>query len=113
MSASPHAHKYASHMRFSVKKANGQEIVMHDAPFKFGEQGSYPLDPPVVVQAGDTITTTCTFDNDTNRNVTFGESTTNEMCFNFASYYPKGALSCGLGGLGGGGLGRPRELTSA
>jgi len=103
MSASPHAHKYARHMKFTVRKASGQEIVMHDMPFKFGEQGSYPLDPPVVLNAGDTVTTTCTFDNDTNRNITFGESTENEMCFNFASYYPKGALTCGggLGGLGG------------
>ena len=77
-----------------------QEIVMHDQPFKFGEQGSYGLDPPVMITAGDTVTTTCTFDNDTSRNITFGESTENEMCFNFASYYPKGALICGLGGLG-------------
>jgi cytochrome c5 len=99
LTASPHAHKYATHMKFTVRKANGREIVMHDMPFKFGEQASYALNPPVVVENGDTITTTCTFDNNTNRNITFGESTENEMCFNFAMYYPKGGLNCGLGGL--------------
>jgi hypothetical protein len=27
--------------------------------------------------------------------VTFGENTGNEMCFNFAVYYPMNALTCG------------------
>jgi hypothetical protein len=99
LTASPHAHKYAKHMRFTVQKASGQRIVMHDGPFKFGEQGTYPLTPEVVLNTGDVVTTTCVFDNPTSRNITFGESTDSEMCFNFAVYYPKGALSCG-GGLG-------------
>jgi hypothetical protein len=109
LTASPHAHRYARHMKFTLKKQSGQEIVMHDDAFMFGEQGTYPLDPPMLVETGDVITTTCVYDNDTNKNITFGESTDNEMCFNFASYYPKGALSCsgGFGGLGGLG-GRPR-----
>ena len=94
--ASPSANKYATHMRFVVRKANGQEIVMHDQPFKFGEQRTYPLNPPVIVQSGDVITTTCTYDNPTAKIITFGESSENEQCFNFAVYYPKGALQCGL-----------------
>ncbi len=79
-------------------KANGQTIVMHDQPFKFGEQGTYALNPPLTLSTGDTVTTTCTYTNPSLRSVTFGESTNNEMCFNFAMYYPKNALSCGLGG---------------
>jgi hypothetical protein len=100
LTASPHAHKYATRMKFRVKKRDGSEVIMHDHQFTFGEQGSYPLEPEVVVESGDTIYTTCVYSNDTNKNITFGESTTNEMCFNFAVYYPKGALSCG-GLLGG------------
>ena len=95
LTASPHAHKYARHMKFTVRKPSGQEIVMHDMPFQFGEQGTYALEPPVVIETGDVITTTCTYDNETSRNITFGESTENEMCFNFAVYYPKGAFTCG------------------
>ncbi len=106
MTASPHAHTYANHMKFTVKKKNGTEIVMHDGDFKFGEQQSYNLpDPGVVIETGDTVYTTCYYTNPTTKNITFGESTTNEMCFNFASYWPAGALSCGgldLGGLLGG-----------
>ena len=31
----------------------------------------------------------------------FGQNTDDEMCFNFVSYYPKGALTCGIfGSLG-------------
>ena len=62
------------------------------------------IEPEVILETGDVVTTTCSYTNDTNKNITFGESTTNEMCFNFASYWPAGALSCG-GGLGGGLLG--------
>jgi Copper type II ascorbate-dependent monooxygenase, C-terminal domain len=108
LSASPHAHKYARHMKFTLTRANGEVIVMHDMPFMFGEQKSYGLDPPVVANPGDTITTTCTYTNMTSRNITFGESTENEMCFNFATYYPAGGLTCSgggglIGGFGGGG----------
>jgi hypothetical protein len=99
MTASPHAHKYAVSTRFTVKKKDGREIVMLDHPFVFGEQGSYRLDPEVIVETGDTIYTTCVYSNTTNQDVNFGMNTADEMCFNFASYYPSGALSCGLGGL--------------
>ncbi|HEX6245317.1 MAG TPA: hypothetical protein VFZ61_30555 [Polyangiales bacterium] len=101
LSASPHAHKLAVRMIFTLQKKNGQTITMHDMPFMFGEQKSYPLEPPVVVDPGDVITTTCVFNNTTNRTVTFGESTNDEMCFNFAAYYPAGGLRCGSGGRGG------------
>jgi hypothetical protein len=101
LSASPHAHKLAVRMTFTLQKKGGPTTIMHDMPFMFGEQKSYPLDPPIVVNPGDTLTTTCTFNNTTNRTVTFGESTNDEMCFNFALYYPAGGLKCGSGGAGG------------
>jgi mono/diheme cytochrome c family protein len=106
MTASPHAHTMATRMVFKVKKKSGEEITMHDGRFQFGEQTSYELKPDVVIETGDVVTTTCYYTNPTTRNVTFGESTGSEMCFNFASYWPAGALSCGFGGLGGlGGFG--------
>jgi hypothetical protein len=96
LNASPHAHRHAVHMKFTVKKMDGSEIVMHDHDFQFGEQASYPLTPEVVLETGDVVTTTCTFDNDSDQTVTFGESTDTEMCFNFAGYYPANGLSCRL-----------------
>jgi hypothetical protein len=106
LTAAPHAHKYAVHMKFTVKKKSGQEIVMHDQPFNFGEQGTYALEGgEVLVETGDVITTSCVYTNNTSKDIRFGESTESEMCFNFALYWPKGAFSCGGGGLGGlGGL---------
>jgi Copper type II ascorbate-dependent monooxygenase, C-terminal domain len=98
LSASPHAHKLAVRMLFTVKKKNGTLITMHDMPFMFGEQHSYKLDPPVVVEAGDVINTSCFYTNPGNTTVTFGENTGNEMCFNFALYYPAGALGGGAAG---------------
>ena len=95
-SATPHAHKLARHMKFSVQKASGERIVMFDGEFNFEEQQSYPLSPMVQLETGDRVITTCTYDNATDRVVRFGEDTSDEMCFNFASYYPMGALSCGF-----------------
>ena len=83
-----------------IRVARGTEkFALHQGPFNFEEQRSYPLKEGVVLNTGHTVTTTRIFDSDTNRNITFGERTSNEMCFDFALYYPRGALSCGLGGF--------------
>jgi hypothetical protein len=99
LTVSPHAHRTAKHMKFTVEKANGKSIVMHDMDFNFAEQTTYALNPPVVVESGDRVITTCSFTNDTDRTITFGENTGNEMCFNFAIAEPMNGLSCG-GGFG-------------
>lgn len=93
MAESPHAHKLAKHMKFEVK-SGGKTTVLHDAPFAFDGQVATPLKEQVELKNGDQVITTCHFKNDTNQLVTFGENTGNEMCFNFATYYPMGALSC-------------------
>jgi hypothetical protein len=95
-SASPHAHKLAQHMKFSVLKASGERIVMFDGSFTFEEQQAYALNPMVQLETGDKVITTCTYENPTDRAVGFGQDTSDEMCFNFAAYYPMGALRCGF-----------------
>ena len=95
MSESPHAHKLAKHMKFQVKRGS-ELITLRDEKFNFEEQTSRALPEPFELKNGDQVITTCHFKNDTNALVTFGENTGSEMCFNFASYYPMGALSCGL-----------------
>ncbi len=101
LSVSPHAHRTAKHMKFTVQRADGKTETMHDDTFNFEEQTTFPLDPPVVLQSGDRVITECTFTNDTDRTITFGEDTGNEMCFNFALYEPMGGLNCGGAGFGG------------
>jgi hypothetical protein len=93
LTASPHAHTLARSMKFTAT-VGGQQVMMHDGPFVFEEQRSYALSKPVVLKTGDKVSTTCVYTNNSNKAITFGENTGNEMCFNFAVYYPKGALSC-------------------
>jgi hypothetical protein len=94
ISESPHAHKLATHMKLVLKRG-GEEIKLHDGAFAFDGQVANYFDKPVELKSGDQVTTTCHYKNDTNQTVRFGENTGNEMCFNFVTYYPMGALSCG------------------
>jgi len=57
--------------------------------YDFNLQKVQTLSPFASLQPGDDIMTFCTYDtsNDTGP-VIFGETTQNEMCFNFAAYYP-------------------------
>lgn len=43
---------------------------------------------PVLLNPGDQIQTSCTYDTSKRRNVTFGFSTDQEMCMDFVMYYP-------------------------
>jgi hypothetical protein len=93
LSTSPHMHKLGVHAYLSDTRA-GNLMVLHDAPFDFNEQRIYDL-AKFQVMSGDSLTTTCTYTNPSNKAVTFGENTENEMCFNFTTYYPLGNLTCG------------------
>lgn len=96
LSVSPHAHTRAVHMRLAVIKAGqSEEKVLYDGAFSFYEQFTRPFDEPLIIDNGDTIKWRCTYDNDSNRNIAYGESTTDEMCIHWVAYYPKGQFTCG------------------
>ncbi len=42
-----------------------------------------------MLDVGDSIRTRCTWNNTTSSPAGFGENTSDEMCFNFISYYPR------------------------
>lgn len=92
----PHMHTIGSNMRSVVDKAGGGSMEIFNKPFIFDQQINYMLDPPYVLQPGDTITTTCTYRNNTAATVNFGQSTTQEMCYQFTLAYPYGALNNGV-----------------
>jgi Copper type II ascorbate-dependent monooxygenase, C-terminal domain len=111
----PHMHTKGVHAKTIITRANGKVETMHDAPFSFQEQRKYPLPEDgsatdILINAGDKITYTCTWKNDTNKLVTFGQNTTDEMCFYYIIAWPLGQLvdgsrgpegdpnACGLGG---------------
>ena len=95
MSVAPHAHTRARHMKLTVTKPDGRQVVLHDEGFSFYDQVGYPLDPPFILEDGDKVDVLCRYDNDSNKNIGWGESTEDEMCIHWANYHPKGAFTCG------------------
>ncbi|HVW26202.1 MAG TPA: hypothetical protein VHC69_12585 [Polyangiaceae bacterium] len=94
----PHMHKLGTHMKTVINRSGGGQDILVDQPFEFSDQRAYAID--IVAHAQDTFTTTCTWMNTTSAAVSFGTSTTAEMCYNFVVYYPAHALD-GVGGIEG------------
>jgi hypothetical protein len=86
----PHMHKLATRMQITITRADGTMETLHDQPFDFNSQISYPKD--VVIHPGDSMTTNCFYDNTTSMQVPFGENTQDEMCYGFVTAWPAGAL---------------------
>lgn len=82
----PHMHVAGTHMKTIIHRKGGADEVLHDEPFDFNNQHHYLKN--VLINPGDSLTTTCTYD----KPMAFGESTGEEMCYNFTFAYPKGAL---------------------
>ena len=95
----PHMHFLGRNMKATVRHTDGSEDVVFNKPFDFNKQVHYVQDPEVVLQPGETIISTCSFDNNTDQYVDFGPSTNEEMCYNFAFSYPAGALDNGVPSL--------------
>lgn len=97
--ASPHMHELGRGMKTVLDRGGGVVETVIDKPFNFESQLMYFNDSEIVVQAGDTLQTTCTFDNPGSTQVGFGEGTGDEMCFNFVLAYPidqLGNRNCGI-----------------
>lgn len=87
----PHMHALGKRMSVRVDRADGSRTMIHDQPFSFADQKHY--DTPFVLQPGDSLLTTCYFDNPHDRFVGLGTRTSDEMCHNFVVAYPAGALA--------------------
>ncbi|MET0385327.1 MAG: hypothetical protein ABW321_05180 [Polyangiales bacterium] len=94
MWSSPHMHLKGTHMKTIVHRANGMTEMLIDKPFDFANQLNY--DTPLTINEGDTLETTCTY----NAPAQFGTGTNQEMCYNFVTAYPAGALGGGPGYTG-------------
>ena len=84
---SPHMHKLGKAMSSTIVRGGTQTPLVDVKAFDFSSQSSYPTN--LDIKAGDTIRTHCVWNNTTDQVVSFGENTGNEMCFDFAFYYPK------------------------
>jgi hypothetical protein len=86
----PHMHKLGTQLKTVVTRAAGGSDVLYDGPFNFNFQVLY--DTPLKLMPGDTLTTSCVFNNTGDGPVTFGQSTDQEMCYNFTYAWPAHAL---------------------
>jgi hypothetical protein len=89
----PHMHQIATHQKVTLTHG-ATTTVLHDGAYSFLEQTYYLKTPEVAVAAGDKIEVTCSYNNTTGSPVTFGESSTDEMCFSGLYRYP--AANAGL-----------------
>ncbi|MGL5849533.1 MAG: hypothetical protein ACRCZD_02015, partial [Phycicoccus sp.] len=91
-SVAGHMHLLGRAITVDVDKGTPQARRVLDVPvWDFDDQGSIPLETPVTVGPGDTVTVTCThdqalrdslpaFEGQRERYVAWGEGTTDEMC---------------------------------
>ena len=92
----PHMHLIGVRMTSVIHRAAGGTETVFDQAFQFDQQYNYLMNPPIVLKAGDVIESTCTFNNTNPANVAFGQSTQQEMCYQFALAYPYDALNNGV-----------------
>lgn len=84
----PHMHQLGTHFKTTIH-SGGVDRVLHDGPYNFEHQEIISL-APIAMQVGDTITTECTWNNPANTTVTYGESSTTEMCYSILYRFPRG-----------------------
>jgi hypothetical protein len=93
----PHMHQTAVHQSLAITHG-GSTSMMLDTAYSFTEQKNYPM-VDTVIHAGDTITTTCSYQNNTGTTKMFGDSSDQEMCFTGIYRYPAGGnlFACAYG----------------
>jgi hypothetical protein len=77
-----HQHQLGKSFQMDLVHADGtKQCLLHIAKWDFSWQSIYKLKDFIVAKAGDKVTVTCTWDNPRATEVTYGENTSNEMCF--------------------------------
>jgi hypothetical protein len=85
-SSRPHMHGLGKALTTYVNHNSQQQKVVDQQAFDFNSQVGFQTSADL--EAGDTVTTHCIYNNTTDKTVTWGEATGDEMCFNFVAYYP-------------------------
>ena len=84
----PHLHKYGTIISAEVIPPNGPSVVLsHREPWNFETQ--YWDSVSAKVSPGDVVRTRCVWENTSSQTVAFGETTSDEMCYVFAAYWPR------------------------
>lgn len=94
----PHMHQLGTNFKVEHVKSTVTTTLI-DSAWSFGDQPLWIPPAEIAITNNDQFVTTCTYNNITDQVVSFGESTFEEMCFNFLYYYPaivNQMLPCGL-----------------
>jgi hypothetical protein len=86
----PHMRGIGTNMRTVINTSSGPTVLL-DQPFNPLQQRSY--DTPAVVKPGETLTTTCSYNNTSGASVGFGTVVQTEVCFNLVIAFPARALA--------------------
>jgi hypothetical protein len=96
--ATPHMHQRGLSIITEYRTVNDPPDVWHTlvevANWDFTHQILYPVDPPVVLNAGDQVRTTCTWTTSLGP-IAAGASSQNEMCYTFMYHYRDPLLPLG------------------
>lgn len=80
-----HMHTRGREIKLTRTDGTGAETCLLDNPhWDFNWQRMYFYESPVNLKAGDTLTLTCVWDNDTDQALVSGEATSDEMCLYFS-----------------------------
>jgi hypothetical protein len=83
-----HAHMHATHVKVVAHSSLAGDVVVSDRDYSFDMQRIYPIDPSVQMKQGDAVEVSCTYDNDGDKALAFGDSSLAEMCFADLFRYP-------------------------
>jgi len=87
----PHMHQFAKHQKLAVTRPGEQPMTLLDDAFAFTEQRNYPMSE-MMLPSGTVVDVTCTYNNNTNppKDIPFGDSSNEEMCFTGVYMWPAG-----------------------
>lgn len=86
----PHMHMRGVRASMQLDRAAGGSEVLLDKPYAFENQKAY--ETSAVLQPGDSLLSTCYYDNPSNFTVPFGQGTAEEMCHFIVIAYPADQL---------------------
>jgi hypothetical protein len=85
-------HELGTRFETEIVSGGAKTTVVKIDKWDFGHQVGYAAPPGTKIRRGDTVNTVCTYTNPGPRPVSYGEDTDDEMCLNFMTVYPIGAL---------------------
>ncbi|MCB9640997.1 MAG: c-type cytochrome [Myxococcales bacterium] len=80
----PHMHKYGKAFKTTISKSDGKNACLINIPtWDYSWQQTFFYKSPVLLDLGDDVKMDCYFDNPTDKPITWGDRTEDEMCLNF------------------------------